>query len=98
MNHNIPKKWKDNLRKYTKKHFGEARDYLTSMDFKCNESVCLEFPDGSKMLFKFAFYIHDKNNKEIAIFTEHCGYYFFKTWDLKWNLLKNGKAEEKCRD
>jgi hypothetical protein len=87
MNHHIPENWKAKLREYTKKFFDEERDYLTSMDFKIDESVYLEFPDESKMFFRFAFYIHDKENEEIAIFTEHCGYYFFKTWDLKWELI-----------
>ncbi|NQV13512.1 MAG: hypothetical protein HQ530_04410 [Parcubacteria group bacterium] len=88
MNHEIPRRWRAKVKKYTKKNFGVTRDHLTAMDFGLNTGVEINFPDGSSMSFRHAFYILDKKNNEIAIFTEHCGYYYFKTWDLKYKLLR----------
>jgi hypothetical protein len=37
----------------------------------------LRFGDGSFALFKYAFYLLDRAQDELAVFTEHCGYHIF---------------------
>lgn len=45
---------------------------LTAYDFS-NEAVELEFEDGSKVLFNYAFIV--EGDTGYGVFTEHCGYY-----------------------
>lgn len=57
--------------KHVRKFDGE-RDVLTAYDFS-NEAVELEFEDGSKVLFKYAFIV--EGDEYYGVFTEHCGYH-----------------------
>lgn len=40
--------------------------------------VHIEFEDDSKIEFRYAFAIEAPELKEIAVFTEHCGYHLFQ--------------------
>jgi hypothetical protein len=50
---------------------------LSVPDFPSNEELNLAFPDGSSAHFRFAFYVSDAQRRQIAVFTEHCGYHVF---------------------
>ena len=43
----------------------------------------LGFPDGSQAQFLYAFAIQDPDHREIAVFTEHCGYHIFPLTDTE---------------
>ena len=45
--------------------------------FNSNQNVVVDFPDGSKMKFNYAFFLVSKTKERVAVFTEHCGYYVF---------------------
>lgn len=63
----IPENWK----KWIVDNYGE--NGLNCGDFK--DCVQLSFEDGSSAFFEYAFLAEQDN--QIAVFTEHCGYYFF---------------------
>lgn len=50
---------------------------LTVDAFKGNQNVAVDFPDGSQMKFRYAFFLVSETNERVAVFTEHCGYYVF---------------------
>lgn len=53
----------------------------------------IEFGDRSNAFFNYAFYWIDEESKEIAVFTEHCGYHIFFLIDTKLITLdKNGNV------
>jgi hypothetical protein len=39
--------------------------------------LAIELMDGSRVEFKFAFYLIDEAKRAIAVFTEHCGHHVF---------------------
>ena len=47
------------------------------------EGVRLRFDDGSEASFKYAFFVEDRERKELAVFTEHCGYHVFPLLSLE---------------
>lgn len=53
-----------------------------------NHSVMVRFDDGSFCFYKYAFVLEDKEHKELAVFTEHCGYYVFSTRGIWWEVMK----------
>jgi hypothetical protein len=57
---------------------------LMPIDFSVVEDVVLEFEDGSTARFRYAFYEVDEERREIAVFTEHCGYHVFSTLGLTY--------------
>ncbi len=50
--------------------------------------VLIDFEDGSSARFNYAFYVVSEEHKELAVFTEHCGYYVFPLRGLKYTKLK----------
>jgi hypothetical protein len=65
---------------------GEHRNHLLVFDFPPGQCVRLGFPDGSYAFFRYAFYLRDE--REVAVFTEHCGYHFFPAGELEVEVLK----------
>lgn len=60
-----------------------------------NSCVAVDFEDGSNMFFYHAFIVHDKKREEIAIFTEHCGYFVLGTRGLeRWQTLKQTESQK----
>jgi hypothetical protein len=47
----------------------------------------IEFDDGSYPLFQYAFYIVNKDWKEIAVFTEHNGFHLYPLFAVKINTF-----------
>jgi hypothetical protein len=55
---------------------------LGAGDFKLDECVELELADGSTMFLRHAFAVTDEQQRLVAIFSEHCGYFCFTMIDL----------------
>jgi phosphoribosylglycinamide formyltransferase-1 len=60
---------------------------LSASDFD-GSVVIVDFEDGSSMRFNYAFYVVSEEHEELAVFTEHCGYYVFPIRGLKYRKLK----------
>ncbi len=70
----LPAHWQDWISNHTR---GRRHAGLSAADFPSN-GVRVQFADGSYALFRYAFVVHDDDRGEVAVFTEHCGYYVFK--------------------
>ncbi|WKZ31528.1 MAG: hypothetical protein QY318_02075 [Candidatus Dojkabacteria bacterium] len=87
----VPDNWVEQIEKYTYERTGQARKTLEATDFDANSTVEVLFPDDSTMKLRYAFYIKNELLGEIGIFTEHCGYFFYKSEDLK---VSNVRSED----
>ena len=85
----VPEAWKPRLRQYLRERRGEDRECLSAGDFPPDQSVLIRFPDGSHVLFRFAFAIADEAAGEVAVFTEHCGYHVFPAGDAEVETLQS---------
>ncbi len=85
----VPEAWKPRLRKLIRERCGEDRDQLAADDFPPDQSVMIRFPDGSHVLFRYAFAIEDAASGEVAVFTEHCGYHVFPMVDAEVEILRS---------
>lgn len=56
---------------------------LSAGDFSGDEEVEIEFIDGSRACFKYAFFVVDAARKHVAVFTEHCGYWVIPSSGLQ---------------
>jgi hypothetical protein len=82
---NVVKKFYDAL----PKHWQELIEKNGWFDLRqFNFCVAIHYEDGSYMFFKYAFVVHDEGREEIAVFTEHCGYFVLPTRGLEWHVLK----------
>jgi hypothetical protein len=66
----LPKHWQD----WVANHPDLSQGKCTS---EFNNVVSLKWEDGSHAIFDYAFFVQDDEHKEIAVFTEHCGYHVF---------------------
>lgn len=95
----LPERWIQRLEQYTDEKYGldyAQRGTLNASDFATSSLVCVGFPDGSYALFRHAFFITAPDWKEVAVFTEHCGYHIFPLADLQIERLeaRGGTLEE----
>jgi hypothetical protein len=60
----------------------EKHHDLGAGDFSNNEEVEIIFHDGSIMHFRGAFFVTNISCNQVAVFTEHCGYYEFALSDV----------------
>ena len=82
MNHDqLPDHWTRWVEERTadRKHPGR----LGLADFQRAPGVRLRFADGSTAHFHHAFAVEDEARRELAVFTEHCGYHVFPLGDLE---------------
>jgi hypothetical protein len=85
----VPDDWKPRLRAYLRGRCGEDRDRLSAADFPPGQSVIIRFPDGSQALFRFAFAVPDEAGREVAVFTEHCGYHVFPAGEAAVEVVQS---------
>ena len=90
----LPQRWKDKIEIYLQKQGSKYKE-LSSYDFSLNQNIKIIFDDGSNAFFKDSFYWTDSELKEVAVFTEHCGYHIFnlgeillETVDWEGNIIK----------
>lgn len=76
MSRAIRDRWHDAVRAPLRATRGEDRGHLLAVDFPPGHSVRLGFPDGSYAFFPYAFCLCHNALREVAVFTEHCGYPF----------------------
>jgi hypothetical protein len=93
--HVIPDEWKPRLRAYLRTTRGEDRDRLSAHDFRSDQSVHLQFDDGSIALFRYAFALLDEAGKRCIVFTEHCGYHVFPVEAGNVQILREVQLEER---
>jgi hypothetical protein len=74
---NLPERWQSKLADYLS---AKGRAQLSAGDFPSN-GLMIRFPDDSEARFRFAFALRDDDCCEIAVFTEHCGYHVFPSFD-----------------
>lgn len=86
--HEIPDRWRPAVRAHVLATSGEERDRLLAFDFPPGQCVRLGFPDGSHAFFRYAFCLRDDERREVAVFTEHCGYHFFPAGELEVDVLR----------
>lgn len=93
----LPPRWQKRLEQYTDEKYGpeyQFRGTLSVNDFCPGFLVQLRFPDGSQVMFQFAFYIEVKEWREIAVFTEHCGYHIFPLGETEVQLYRQVDASK----
>lgn len=86
----LPQRWQDKIAEYLKETGSKFNEFGADA-FQHNLKI--EFVDGSKASFNYAFYWVDTENKEVAVFTEHCGYHIFNLLAVKLETIdkKDGK-------
>ncbi|HEX8392374.1 MAG TPA: hypothetical protein VF665_08475 [Longimicrobium sp.] len=92
--HAVPDRWRTRLREHILATTGEDRDQFRAHDFQGDRSLRLDFPDGSFALFRYAFHLQDEHLREVAVFTEHCGYHFFPSGELRVEELETEWVED----
>ncbi len=80
----LPQRWQEKLQNHLKE-IGSKYSELSADAFRHNLKI--GFADGSYALFRYAFYWIDDEAKEVAVFTEHCGYHIFPLIDTKLELV-----------
>ncbi|MCP5209308.1 MAG: hypothetical protein H6998_00110 [Hahellaceae bacterium] len=57
-----------------------AEKGLSGYDFSPSKRVEIEFSDKSHCLFKYSFAVINEQTRQVAVFTEHCGYHVYSTY------------------
>ena len=78
----LPKRWQVKLDEHLAKK-SNYWDPLGAEDFPANTAIKLTFPDGSTAQFNYALLLKAPELKEVALFTEHCGYHIFPQHGLQ---------------
>jgi hypothetical protein len=79
----MPPHWQE----WVAKHPNLSKGMLTP---EFNNSVRLQFEDGGFVFFNYAFAVVDEEHEEIAVFTEHCGYYVFSLRSVeRYNTMQS---------
>lgn len=95
----LPQRWKDRIENFLLKkgfdYYGKRYKRLSVYEFPSDLSLKITFEDSSYAFFMYAFYWIDEESKEVAVFTEHCGYHLFnlpemliETVDWDGNIIK----------
>jgi hypothetical protein len=84
----LPERWLARLKDYLTEKSIKDRAHLLVDDFPTNQSVRVLFEDGSTSFFHYAFYILDQELREVAVFTEHCGYHIFPLGQTELQVLQ----------
>ena len=85
----LPERWAKKLKAYLREERGSDRDHLSATDFGVNQSLRINFADGSFAFFQYAVYLLDRELNEVAVFTEHCGYHIFPLYGTQLELLES---------
>jgi hypothetical protein len=84
----LPKRWAERLKAHLREAREPERGHLSATDFS-NQSLKINFQDGSSAFFRYAFYLLDRELNEVAVFTEHCGYHIFPLYGTHLELLES---------
>jgi hypothetical protein len=84
----LPERWAKKLEAYLREQ-GSERGRLSATDFSVNQSLKVNFQDGSCAFFQSAFYLLDRGSNEVAVFTENCGYHIIPLSGTRLELLES---------
>jgi hypothetical protein len=74
----------------------QLKDGMLTPEF--NGKVYIQFEDESHILFNYAFLVECRKHKEIAVFTEHCGYHCFSTKGLSAYTMLGRKPHSNYKE
>ncbi|MBC6606638.1 hypothetical protein H8B13_07395 [Hymenobacter sp. BT188] len=77
----LPERWKIKLQDYLTAKGSIEQHKLDASDFPLEGIVRIQFEDDSKVEFHYAFAIEAPEFREVAVFTEHCGYHVFPLYE-----------------
>ncbi|MGI4885647.1 MAG: hypothetical protein ACRYFR_11870 [Janthinobacterium lividum] len=77
----LPERWKLKLQEYLIAKGSTRPEKLSASEFPSETTVSIQFEDGSHVKFRHAFVIEAPEFREVAVFTEHCGYHLFPLYD-----------------
>ena len=77
----LPERWKLKLQGYLIAKGSTKPEKLSASDFPSETTVSIRFEDDSHVEFRYAFVIEAPDFREVAVFTEHCGYHIFPLYD-----------------
>ncbi|OWP62421.1 hypothetical protein CDA63_14110 [Hymenobacter amundsenii] len=77
----LPEHWKRKLQEYLIAKGSTEPKKLGASDFPLDTVVHIQFEDDSKVEFRYALVIEVPELREVAVFTEHCGYHLFPLYD-----------------
>lgn len=77
----LPERWKLKLQEYLLAKGSTKPEKLSASEFPSETTVSIQFEDDSRVEFKYAFTIEAPEFREVAVFTEHCGYHLFPLYD-----------------
>lgn len=84
----LPENWKNTLKEYALAISNGKYDSLGATAFP-HQKIRIDFEDDSFAVFRYAFYLKDEKEDEIAVFTEHCGYHIFNASGTSVNIIKD---------
>jgi hypothetical protein len=61
---------------------------LSATDFPPNEELKLTFADESSAHFRYAFFVTSNLRRQLAVFTEHCGYHIFPAGTVVEHIIR----------
>ena len=73
----LPERWKLKLQEYLIATGSTRPERLSASDFPLETTIIIRFEDDSHVEFRYAFIIEAPEFREVAVFTEHCGYHLF---------------------
>lgn len=92
----LPHRWKEKIERFTDEKYGPDYKYrgsLSADDFPSASGVHIQFLDGSQASFRFAFFIKAPKWREVAVFTEHCGYHVFGLDDIEIQKVELSQSD-----
>lgn len=91
----LPEKWQNRIKTHLKKTGSKYKEFSVN-DFQ--HDLKITFADNSYAFFNYAFYLIDDEAKEIAVFTEHCGFHIFPLIDTKLEIIDKNENIIKIED
>lgn len=77
----LPERWKLKLQECLTTKGSTKTEKLSTSEFPSDTTVSIQFEDDSHVEFRYAFVIEAPEFREVAVFTEHCGYHLFPLYD-----------------
>ncbi|MDO7877421.1 hypothetical protein Q5H93_21955 [Hymenobacter sp. ASUV-10] len=77
----LPERWKLKLQEYLIAKGNTKYSKLGASNFVSDGIVRIRFEDDSYVEFNYAFAIEAPEFRQVAVFTEHCGYHLFPWYE-----------------
>jgi len=73
----LPQRWQQRIEEHLERTGRPSHKRLGVSDFSPSKQVNIRFEDGSFARFKYAFSMKAPEWREVAVFTDNCGYHIF---------------------